>query len=351
MASKIDIACQWAIDICNDDTHGYDNIDRHGPDYDCASLVQDAWRQAGVNIMASGTASFHTHCLKVGFIDVSDKVNLKTGEGTRKGDIWINPRDHVAMVIDNEKNFAEAHYNENFESNGGQPGDQTGYELSITPWHDNDPYWKLVMRWPTLTADKSTVISSNAFLSFDEMQANAIYIAAYFIDKGWTLNAIAGMLGNIQHESTMNPGIWENLDEGNTDRGFGLTQWTPATKLIDWANSRGLDYRDIDTQLERIYFEYTNGEQFYPSSSYSETFAEFASSSLDPYYLACVFAWNYERSWTVLYGTEAEKEALRQKRGNSAIEWFNLLAEMDFSAWPIKKKGLSKLLLYAVGSE
>ena len=47
-------------------------------------------------------------------------------------------------------------------------------------------------------------ITGNRFLSWEEMQVNAVYIRDYLIEDGWSLNSIAGMLGNMQSESTIN---------------------------------------------------------------------------------------------------------------------------------------------------
>lgn len=44
---KIEIATQWMINLANDDTHGYDQAHRWGPDYDCSSAVITAWENAG----------------------------------------------------------------------------------------------------------------------------------------------------------------------------------------------------------------------------------------------------------------------------------------------------------------
>ena len=35
-------AVNFMIDTANDNTHGYDQIHRNGPDYDCSSLVGTA---------------------------------------------------------------------------------------------------------------------------------------------------------------------------------------------------------------------------------------------------------------------------------------------------------------------
>lgn len=46
--------------------------------------------------------------------------------------------------------------------------------------------------------------SSNA-LNQQQMEINATYIFAYLTNCNWTINAIAGLLGNMQAESSINP--------------------------------------------------------------------------------------------------------------------------------------------------
>ena len=162
-------------------------------------------------------------------------------------------------------------------------------------------------------------ISGNRYLTLGEMQNNAKYIYNFLSARGWTLNAIAGMLGNMQTESTINPGIWQSLNEGNTAGGFGLVQWTPATNLINWANESGLDYAHIDTQLRRIEWELENGEQYYPTDAYPETFAAFKASTADPYYLGMAFLANYERP----------AEPNQPIRGEQAEYWYTYLSGFD----------------------
>ena len=52
------------------------------------------------------------------------------------------------------------------------------------------------------------VISSNAYLTVAQMTGNAQYILNYLMARGWTKEAVCAMLGNMQSESTINPGIW-----------------------------------------------------------------------------------------------------------------------------------------------
>jgi hypothetical protein len=136
------------------------------------------------------------------------------------------------------------------------------------------------------------VYSENRFLSIEEMTENAQYILDYLFSLGWTKNAICGMLGNMQTESSINPGIWQNLDEGNTSLGFGLVQWTPATKMRNWATSNGLNPDEMDSNIQRIIYEVQNNIQWINSSM---TFYEFTQSTISPEQCAYLFISSYER--------------------------------------------------------
>lgn len=135
-------------------------------------------------------------------------------------------------------------------------------------------------------------ISGNRFLSMDEMKNNAILIRDRLLQDGWSITAICGILGNMQSESSINPGIWEGLNEGNLQGGYGLVQWTPATKYINWA---GANYQDGYRQLERINFEVDNNLQWIATTEYPLSFADFKISTDTPYTLAMAFLRNYER--------------------------------------------------------
>lgn len=137
-------------------------------------------------------------------------------------------------------------------------------------------------------------IEGNRFLSMTEMENNARIIWNYLGSKGWTINAVAGMLGNMQHESSINPKIWENLTV-DYNRGYGLTQWTPATKLFKWA---GTDNPTGEQELDRIIYESENELQWFYNSEVGEappiTFKEFTTSLEPPSTLARYFLYFYE---------------------------------------------------------
>ena len=162
--------------------------------------------------------------------------------------------------------------------------------------------------------------NSSHSLTQSQMEVNATYIYNYLTAQGWTVNAIAGMLGNMQHESSINPGRWQG-DNVGVGPGYGLVQWTPYTKYTDWNGIVG-DYSTMDNNIARILYEVANHIQWYATPSYQMTFSEFTQSTQTPYYLACAFAWNYERSAIVISGTPAEQEELRRRRGGSAENWY-----------------------------
>ena len=63
------------------------------------------------------------------------------------------------------------------------------------------------------------------------------------LEYGWTLEACAGMLGNIAGEGGLNPWRWQGdniksyAEAQTTNQGMGLIGWTPARKYCDPTNS------------------------------------------------------------------------------------------------------------------
>lgn len=141
-------------------------------------------------------------------------------------------------------------------------------------------------------------LGSSDPLNMDQMKANARYIYNYCSEMGITINAICGMLGNFQVESTINPGRWQNDDEYNYDLGYGLAQWTPATKYLNAIHPYGNgDPFEMDNNLfYLIEYEIQKQTEYYPTSNYPETYAQFLQSSKSPTYLAKAFLYNYERA-------------------------------------------------------
>ena len=140
----IERAVAWAKAIAYDDTHGYDQGSRWGPDYDCSSLVISAYKQAGVPLTCTYTGNMRQDMLAHGFRDVTSQVNLNTGAGLQAGDVLLNEQKHTALYIGNGQ-LVNAGGNEHGGVTGGLTGDQTGREIRVMGYY-NFP-WDCVLRY------------------------------------------------------------------------------------------------------------------------------------------------------------------------------------------------------------
>lgn len=147
--TKAEKATQQMESWAADPAHGYDQRYRWGEygDFDCSSAIISAWELADVPLKTCGatnTWDMLKIALALGFKEVTNSVDLKTGAGLIRGDILLNRKDHVAMYCGNGQEV-EASINEFGGITGGQPGDQTGMEFLIRPYQ-NYP-WTHVLRY------------------------------------------------------------------------------------------------------------------------------------------------------------------------------------------------------------
>lgn len=166
-------------------------------------------------------------------------------------------------------------------------------------------------------------VGGNNYLTEEQMQTNATQVFNWANQRGWTYNAIAAILGNMESESNINPNLWESLTV-NPERGYGLTQWTPATKLINWCAGQGLNFAHGDSQLARIQWELENGEQWFrnpkaPIKNPPLTFAEWSVSNLPVSRLANYFLWYYEHP----------AETIQPVRAEHAAKWYKFITGLD----------------------
>lgn len=135
--------------------------------------------------------------------------------------------------------------------------------------------------------------SGNRWLTQAEMEYNAQLVQAYGLNAGWTKNAICAILGNMEAESTINPGIW-----GDYGAAYGLVQWNPYTKYSEWWGPGWQN--NGDAQMDRIQYEADNNEQWgwndqlqqAPPYSLSDFLADDQTSISD---MAMYWCWFYER--------------------------------------------------------
>ena len=123
----IEKAVTWALQIAQDSSHGYDQIHRWGPDYDCSAFLITAWQRAGVSVKAA-------------------EVNLNIGAGLQRGDVLLNIQHHTAMSIGSGR-IVHASINENGKAAGGKTGDQTGREICVRSYYKYSKGWDKVLRY------------------------------------------------------------------------------------------------------------------------------------------------------------------------------------------------------------
>lgn len=133
----VEKAVQWAIETANDNSHGYSQASRWGPDYDCSSFVITAYEQAGVPVREAGasyTGNMRSAFIACGFVDVSSQVGLSSGYGIIAGDVLLNYSSHTCLSIGNGK-VANCRTDEGHPQSGDQ-----GQEIRIQnfwscPWN------------------------------------------------------------------------------------------------------------------------------------------------------------------------------------------------------------------------
>lgn len=128
MSAVIERAVSWAVGIAQDDSHGYSQYNRWGPDYDCSSLVISAYEQAGVPVREAGAT--YTANMRRAFEQCGFK-SIKYGSGTvlMKGDVLLNEKHHAAMYIGNGQ-IVQASIAETGKIYGKE-GDQTTKEIEV----------------------------------------------------------------------------------------------------------------------------------------------------------------------------------------------------------------------------
>ena len=135
----IDNVIAKAMEIANDDTHGYSQKTRWGnPNYDCSSFVITCWDSAGTGVKAAGatyTGNMRNAFVKTGLFEAipANKVTE-----LKPGDVLLNENSHTEMYIGDGK-MVGAHGDKD-----GRNGDSGGKEINVTKYHSG---WEWVLRY------------------------------------------------------------------------------------------------------------------------------------------------------------------------------------------------------------
>lgn len=116
-------------------------------------------------------------------------------------------------------------------------------------------------------------------LNQEEMEHNANIVINTLRASGFEDRTIAGILGNMQNESSINP---QREEVGGL--GYGLVQWTPVDVLKTHARNIGLsDYQNGDTQMAVIPTEIlgnpTSNKEWYTTKAFIENYYQSGATS------------------------------------------------------------------------
>jgi hypothetical protein len=200
------------------------------------------------------------------------------------------------------------------------------------------------------------IAPNDTFLTNAQQMNNAQLVATHFVGTDWTKESLSALIGNMAHESSLNPSMHELGYGDSPSRGYGLVQWTPMTKYTDWASANGLDYTSGDSQLARIDYEVTNDIQWVANgyqvrygmgTKYNFSFADFRKNvqGLSVNDLTEAFMWNYEGP--ALSAGQSSLSA-RQSFANQAytgLDWTGTGGGTGGNPPPTTDSGLIPLLL------
>jgi surface antigen len=183
----------------------------------------------------------------------------------------------------------------------------------------------------------AVIKDSYGLLQTGQKEQNAIAFYQFFIQNGYpiTLEALAGILGNISIESQLNPGQIEAPSRYNKGwdekrRGHGFIQWTGGSNgnnpLLNWCKDRSakegvtLDWHDLNVQCYRIICEGEGingaGGTWIETRSYSYSWEDF-----------CNITDVHEATKAYLYERERAGVAALQKRLDNADYWYTFLLD------------------------
>lgn len=182
--------------------------------------------------------------------------------------------------------------------------------------------------------------SSNAYTG-QYSGTNQEIVWQFMTNAGFTKEATAGMMGNIEWES----GFKTDKIEAGTEIGFGLIQWsyTRREAIEARASKEGKDIHDIHFQLEFLLEELESGQYWsFPSGVYSfnlnMSYEQFkASNNVDA--ATDGFCWCFERPRESTANIKGRKEA--------AHKYYNEFKDATFStgSWNGTATGLAAAIM------
>lgn len=203
-------------------------------------------------------------------------------------------------------------------------------------------------------------ISEDRYLTQSEMENNANIIINYYRSIGMNDKTIAGILGNMQAESTLSPVLTERGGGG----GYGLVQWTPMSVLQNHASILGLTpYTSGDNQIRIIIQEMIGSldvREWYSTSAFISNYYnsgatldmvgitgnQFINNTMNwsPSKLAICFMACYERP---SYDPNVNHYQNRQTYANNWYNYMSGIPPIPPGPTPTFKKGKYNFILFS----
>lgn len=236
--ANIHKAVEFMVRVANDDTHGYNQSNRNGPDYDCSSLVATALYNAGFSVNPSSwTGNLEEQLRKCGFDDCS--------KPWKAGDIHLSTWNHVNMSI-SENQIVEATINEKGTVSGGQTGDQTGKEISIANYYEYSGGWDRHLRYYGKN-DEVPVNDTVYVVAKDVIRGkygNGAERTANLLKGGYDPEVIQGYVNR------MLSGLYKTVED--TAREVIAGKWGVGADRKKALESAGYSYDDVQTMVNRM---------------------------------------------------------------------------------------------------
>ena len=174
-ALSVEEYVQNAITIAEDDSHGYSQIHRWGPDYDCSSMVITSLNQAGFDTGGAIYTGNMIPGLTYNGFEWIPWDDLNGLDDLRRGDILLNEECHTEIYLGRDTLVgARGEY--------GHPdyGDHNGEEIRISPFYDYP--WDGVLRYkydvPTSAPSEAEVFTYGSDFAVGE----SVYFSIFSIN-------------------------------------------------------------------------------------------------------------------------------------------------------------------------
>lgn len=267
---------------------------------------------------------------------LGDIVCISIGN-TWNGHVFVVEELHEDYIVCSQSEYHGVffHVTQNYRANNymGKWYTDRGYKLRgfirmkdvpsspITPDYDMPTEWVVKLHYYDMTDE--------------DKENNAVMAAVQLYSYGWTLEAIAGALGNFQRESNIDP-------QSTGSGGCGLVGWTPPRIFTTWANHYGYTWYDGEKQIEFI-----NADIFVDKDV---PYLADGSLNLHPQWIAkASFGWiTYEEYKTMtetpeemaeifMLGYERPGEPALEERKANARRWYDFLQGINLPFWNFPK--------------